>query len=151
MRVLALSFVLVLAGCAPAPKPAEQARPDATAEAWYPQTVGELNALNLEAQKLARAGKFDAAAEIVTQAQPLETRLLSVPRPTLEATVAASDLDDLYGRLLLRNRHYDWAASILQKNVIRWKAWKPQTEDTARRLQAAVAALAECEHRRATP
>ena len=80
-------------------------------------------------------------------AQPLVSRLLSVPRPTLPAIEAASDLDDLYGRMLLRNRQYGWARDCFQKNVIRWKNWKPPTPDTERRWKQAVAAVAECDRR----
>jgi hypothetical protein len=58
---------------------------------------------------------------------------------------AASDLDDLYGRMLLRNRHYGWARSFFQKNAVRWKAWKPQTAETERRRQVAISAVAECD------
>ena len=82
---------------------------------------------------------------IVTNAQPVENRLLSVPRPTLAAMQASSDLDDVYGRMLLRNRQYGWARDFFQKNVIRWKTWKPRTADTERRWKQAVAAVAECD------
>jgi hypothetical protein len=58
---------------------------------------------------------------------------------------AASDLDDLYGRMLLSNRHYEWAQFQFQKNLARWKYWKPQTPDTARRMEAAETAIAECD------
>jgi hypothetical protein len=72
-------------------------------------------------------------------------RLLSVPRPTLEAAEAASDLDQLYGRMLLSNRHYGWARLMFQKNLARWKHWQPQTPETSRRFQQAVSAIAECD------
>jgi hypothetical protein len=74
-------------------------------------------------------------------------RLLSVQRPTLDAAEAASDLDDLYGRMLLANRHYGWARLQFQKNVARWKHWMPQTKETARRLKQAESAIAECDRR----
>ena len=73
------------------------------------------------------------------------SRLLSVPRPTLEATEAASDLDDLYGRMLLANRHYGWARLQFQKNLARWRHWQPETSETVRRLEKAKAAIAECD------
>ena len=72
-------------------------------------------------------------------------RLLAVPNPTLEAAVAASDLDDLYGRMLLSNRHYGWARLQFQKNLSRWKHWQPQTPETARLRQQAESAIAECD------
>jgi hypothetical protein len=60
---------------------------------------------------------------------------------------AVSDLDDLYARMLLSNRHYEWARMLFQKNLARWQSWQPQTDDTARRLQAAQAGIAECDRR----
>ena len=145
MRPLAAVFAIVLTACAPAPKPVEQPKPDPTAEAWYAQATAELAALNRDAEARFRRGQFDTAAAMVTQGQPIEARLLSAPRPTLAAMEAASDLDDLYGRLLMRNHHYSWARSFFQKNSVRWKAWKPQTAETERRRQAAIAAVAECD------
>ena len=41
--------------------------------------------------------------------------------------------------MLLRNRQYGWARGFFQKNVIRWKSWKPQTPDTERRWRQAAA------------
>jgi hypothetical protein len=58
---------------------------------------------------------------------------------------ASSDLDDLYGRMLLSNKHYVWAQTFFQKNSARWKYWQPQTPDTDRRLKQAQAAIAECD------
>jgi hypothetical protein len=57
----------------------------------------------------------------------------------------ASDLDDLYGRMLLANRHYGGARLLFQKNLARWKHWQPQTPETARRLKQAESAIAECD------
>jgi hypothetical protein len=34
---------------------------------------------------------------------------------------------------------------MFQKNAVRWKVWKPQTPETARRWKAAVDAVAECD------
>jgi hypothetical protein len=139
-------LALALAGCAP-PPPAQQPKPEPTAEAWYPETIQKLAAMNRAAEELLQSGKFDAAGAIVTSAQPLENRLLSVPHPTLPAMEAASDLDDIYGRMLLRNRQYGWARDFFQKNLIRWKTWKPQTSDAERRWKQAAAAVAECDRR----
>lgn len=72
-------------------------------------------------------------------------RLLAVPRPTLAAMEAASDLDDLYGRMLLANRHYGWARLLFQKNLARWKNWNPQTEESGRRRKLAESRMAECD------
>ncbi len=118
---------------------------DPTTESWYPRTVEQLAGMNREALKLFESGKADRAAEIVTAAQPVQARLLAPIHPTLGAMEAASDLDRLYGRMLLANRHYGWARLAFQKNVMRWKNWKPQTPDSARRLKEAQAAVAECD------
>jgi len=125
----------------------EQSKPDLTAEAWYGQTTERLIALNREAEHLLKTGRFDQAAARITEGQPLLNRLISVPRVPLAAMEAASDLDDLYGRMLLRNRRYGWARVVFQKNVARWKNWKPQTPETARRLKVAIAAVADCDRR----
>jgi hypothetical protein len=123
----------------------EQPIPDPTSEDWYRQTTEQLAGLNREAKSLVSRGKFDPAADIIERGQPLENRLLAAPRPTLAAMEAASDLDHLYGQLLLENRHYGWARNIFQKNVVRWKNWKPQTPETERRWRLAVSAVAECD------
>jgi hypothetical protein len=60
---------------------------------------------------------------------------------------AASDLDQLYGRMLLANHHYGWARLLFQKNLARWKNWTPQTPETARRSKLAASAIAECDRR----
>ncbi len=137
---------ILLAGCAPPPAPvAQQAKPDPTTEAWYAQTVQQLASMNLQAAKLLESGKADEAAAIITSGQPMAARILAPARPTLAAMEAASDLDQLYGRMLLANRHYGWARLTFQKNLIRWKTWKPQTPDTLRRLKLAQSAIAECD------
>lgn len=123
----------------------EQPKPDPTIEDWYRQTTEQLAVMNREAKNLFSSGKSDPAADIIERGQPLEIRLLAVPRPTLAAMEAASDLDDLYGQLLLQNRHYLWARNMFQKNVVRWKTWKPQTPETERRWRLAVSAVAECD------
>ncbi len=107
--------------------------------------MGQLSALNHEAESLFESGKQDEAAAIVTKAQPLSSRLLTVRNPTLTAMEAASDLDDLYGRMLLANQHYAWARLQFQKNQARWKNWAPQTAETERRRKAALAGMAECD------
>jgi hypothetical protein len=98
-----------------------------------------------DAAELFRKGKRDEASALIVKGQPLESQILGVPRPTLEAQVAASDLDMLYGRMLLSSRNYAWAQFLFQKDVARWKHWTPETEDTVRRLKLAEAAVAECD------
>ena len=143
MRPLLLLTAL-LAACSPAP-PRPKPKPDPVSEPWYSQTVEQLTAMNREAENWLRRGEPDRAGAIVTNGQPLIHRLLSVPYPTLSAMEAVSDLDQLYGRMLLGNRHYVWARVFFQKNLTRWSNWTPQTPETLRRLKMARAAVAECD------
>jgi hypothetical protein len=145
VRLLVIVASALLTACAPAPRPAEAPTADPTAESWYGQTVEQLAALNRQAESLLRKGPSDEAGAILTEGQPLMNRLLAVPRPTLAAMEAASDLDDLYGRMLLANKQYGWARIQFQKNVARWRSWKPETPETARRRKAAEAGIGECD------
>ena len=140
MRLLGLALVALLTGCA-AQKPALPADP--TKEPWYGETVGQLVQLNREAENDFQSGKRDEAGALVEKGQPLMNRLLDVSHPTLEAAEAASDLDDLYGRMLLTNHHYGWARLFFQKNLARWKHWQPQTDETERRRKLADSRIAE--------
>ena len=137
----------VLTSCGVPPAPAPQH--DVTTDAWYGETVEQLAAMTHAAENFFRTGKPDDAAALIEKGEPLASRLLSVPRPTLVATEAASELDDLYGWMLLSNRHYEWARSFFQKNLARWKYWKPQAPETASRLKQAESAIAECDRRMA--
>jgi len=101
--------------------------------------------MDRDAGKLLQSGQSDQAAAIITRGQPFLNRLLSVPRPTLAAMEAVSDLDQLYGQMLLGNHYYGSARLLFQKNVTRWRTWKPQTPDTARRLKLALSGIAECD------
>jgi hypothetical protein len=125
----------------------EQPKPDPVTEQWYGQTVTELVALNRDAEALMSRGKLDDAAALVTKGQPLANRLVAVPRPTLAAMEAASDLDEAYARILLANHNTGWARLTFQKNLSRWSTWKPQTEDTVQRRKQATAGIAECDRR----
>ena len=145
MRLFAFLASGFLTACETASAPPRDAARDATKEAWYSETVQQLVGMNGEARSFFESGKSDQAAALIEKGQPLMSRLLSVPRPTLEATEAASDLDDLYGRMLLANRHYGWARLLFQKNLARWRHWQPETPEAARRLQQAKAAIAECD------
>src|SRR6185295_4893100 len=136
MRYLAIAaaslittlIATLLTGCAAPPAPAG----NPTAEAWYGETVQQLSVLNREAESSFENHKPDQAAALIEKGQPMVSRLLSVSRPTLQAVEAASDLDHLYGRMLLSNRHYGWARLLFQKNLSRWRHWQPPTPDTAR-------------------
>jgi hypothetical protein len=147
VRVLAAFAAVLLAGCAsaPVPAPVEKPKPDPAKEAWYGPATDELVILNRDAEDLLKRGKPEEAAALVTKGQPMMNRLLTAPRPTLAAMEAVSDLDDLYGRMLLSNRNYGWARLQFQKNVSRWKNWTPQTPETARRRKLAESELAGCD------
>ena len=143
---VALTLAAVFLGaCAPAPPPVQSKKQDPTQETWYAEAIEKLAALNGQAKRAFDAGKFDDASNLILEGEPLEKRLLDVPRPTLPAMEAASDLDQLYGQMLLANRNYGWARLQFQKNRARWKSWQPQTPETARRLKLAEDGIAECD------
>jgi hypothetical protein len=139
-------LALLPAGCS-APPQAAKARPDPTTEAAYAEVVAQLTALDRQAEDLLQHSRHDEAAAAITKGQPLQARLLAPSQPTLTAMEAVSDLDDLYARMLVWNHREAWATTLYQKNVVRWKGWKPQTADTLRRLHQAQAGLAECSRR----
>jgi hypothetical protein len=58
---------------------------------------------------------------------------------------AIADLDRIYGKLLISNGYFGEARLLFQKNITRWRIWKPQTPDTERRLKEANADIAECD------
>jgi len=145
VRLLAIMAAALLSGCGSAPPPVG----DAVEPAWYGQTVGQLTELNRSAERFFQDGESDQAAAAIEKGEPLVNRLLNVPKPSLAAVEAASDLDDLYGRMLLSNRHYAWAITLFEKNRSRWKNWTPQTPETARRLKQAETAIEECDRQMA--
>jgi hypothetical protein len=144
VRWLPICAVLLASCTQPEPQP-EAAIPDPTREPWFAETVQELEALNREAEALFQRRRLEEAAALITEGQPLMARLLEAPRPTMDAVAAASDLDELYGRMLLANRHYGWARLQFQKNVARSKNWQPQTEETVRRRKHAESLIMECD------
>jgi hypothetical protein len=140
-----LAAAAALTACSPNPPRAIHPNPDPAREAWYGEAINQLATMTRQAENSLRHGATDQAAATITQGQPLIHRLLSVPRPTLPAMEAVSDLDQLYGQMLLGNRHYVWARVLFQKNLTRWTLWQPRTPDTIRRLRTARAAVAECD------
>jgi hypothetical protein len=142
---LLLILAAALAACSPSPPRAVHPKSDPAKEAWYGETIDQLMAITREAETSFRQGQPDQAAAMITKGQPLIHRLLSIPNPTLPAMEAVSDLDQLYGQMLLSNRHYVWARVLFQKNLTRWINWTPPTPDTLRRLQSARAEVAECD------
>lgn len=145
MRLLSIAAVLLLAACGPPPGPVASTRADATQQLWYGEAVTQLAALDRQAENLYQSGRSDEAAALVTKGESLATRILDVPRPTLAAMETVSDLDQLYGQMLLANRNYGWARLVFQKNRARWKTWKPATSETEHRLRLANSAIAECD------
>jgi len=145
--VLAL-VALLLSGCAKPPVPAAAAAPhDATTDPWYRTATEELRNLTRGANEAYAQDNADKASTLIEQGEPVASRLLAVPKPSLLAVQAASDLDELYGKMLFKNRHYGWARLQFQKNLARWKHWQPRTPDTAARLHAAQMAIDDCDKR----
>jgi len=147
MRIALFIVTILLSACAPESAPRERVQRNPTTEPWYGKTVDELVAINRDAGEFVKNGKPDDAAALIQKGVPLSGRLIAVQKPTLAATEAVSDLDRLYGEMLFSNRNYGWARLLFQKNVARWKYWKPQTPETARRLKEAQSAIAECDRR----
>jgi hypothetical protein len=141
---LLLFAAVLLAGCGPS-APVHAPKVDPTAEAWYAPTAERLTRMDRTAEQLFQSGHADEAAAIVTGGEPLQTRLLAAPRPTLEAMEAIADLDRIYARMLVSNGYFGSARLLFQKNVTRWKTWKPPTPETQRRLQEANSDIAECD------
>jgi hypothetical protein len=140
-----MAFTVLLGGCGPAPAPVASAPVDETKTTAYHDAVAQLAAMNREAEAAYKAGKGDDAAKIMEEEKPLVKRVLAPRQPTVEAMEAASDLDQLYGTMLLGNKHYGWARVMFQENLARWKHWRPVTEESQRRLRLAEAGIAECD------
>lgn len=141
--LLLASFFLASCGSEPSPVAQRQAGPDLA----YLADVAKLRQMDRDAEKLFSQGKGDDAGAIIQAGEPIATRILGVPHPSLDATEAAADLDELYGKMLFSNKRFGWARLQFQKNVVRWKYWKPQTPETERRLKAAQAQIADCDRR----
>jgi hypothetical protein len=139
----ATALLLVLVNCGEPPAP--QAEHDETTDQWYIDDVKQMVDATQKGEAFFRDGKQDEASSLILQAETASDQVLAVPRPTLAAMQAASDLDSLYGRMLLANRHYGWARFLFQKNVARWRTWKPESDDTKRRLTEAQAQIDECD------
>jgi hypothetical protein len=142
---LLLAAVALLAGCGAGAPTAQVPKADPTTGAWYAQSTARLGSMDRSAQQLFESGRKDEAAAIVQSALALHDRLLAAPRPTLAAMEAIADLDRIYGKLLISNGYFGEARLLLQKNITRWRTWKPQTPETERRLKEANSDIAECD------
>jgi hypothetical protein len=135
----------LLAACGPAAPAAKAPKADPTTEVWYAQSTEKLTNMDRAAEQYFQAGRSQEAAAIVTSAQSLQSRLLAAPRPTLAAMEAIADLDRVYGKMLVSNGYFGEARLLFQKNITRWKTWKPPTPETERRLREANSDIAECD------
>jgi len=147
VRAILCCSCLVLSACSPAPAPGSRSAVDPTTQPWYTDTLKDVNTLVQGARQAIHDRKPDAASALIQRGEPLSARLLSVPHATLAATEAASDLDELYAQMLFSNRNYGWARLMYQKNLSRWKYWKPATPETQRRLKEVQSEIAECDRR----
>lgn len=120
---------------------------DPAHEPRYTAAAAELRRLHTDAAALYRQGRREAAGKRILEAQPFSAELLAVPRPTLEAMMAVSDLDDLYARILFENRQYGWARLLFQKNAARWRTWAPRSEETEQLRRSAEAGIAACDRK----
>lgn len=141
--LFALFVSAVCVNCGPEPAPGPP--PDPTTEAWYRDAITQLVTMNRQAEDDLRNGKPDDASALILKGEPIASQILGVRKPTLAAMEAASDVDDLYGRMLLSNKHYEWAEFQFQKNLARWKYWQPQTDETTRHVKDAEAKIAQCD------
>jgi hypothetical protein len=135
----------LLAGCGPSSPSAQAPTADPATDSGYVQSTARLTEMDRAAEKLFQAGRTQEAAAIVTRGEALQTRLLAAPRPTLEAMEAVADLDRIYAKLLISNGYFGESRLLFQKNITRWKTWKPQTAETERRLKEANSDIAECD------
>jgi hypothetical protein len=140
-----LCAAALLAGCGPSSPQSQAPKVDPTTETWYAQSTERLANMDRSAEQLFKAGRADEAAAIVSSGESLQARLLAAPRPTLEAMEAIADLDRIYAKMLISNGYFGEARMLFQKNITRWKVWKPQTPETERRLKEANSDIAECD------
>ena len=144
LRVLFLPALFLLAACG-APAPQKKAPVEPSKESWYQPAIEELRSVNAAIARFADAGEYDKAARAIIHGQELEAKLLSSSHPPLEAAIAVSDLEDIYGRMMLAQKKYGWARLVFQKNLARWKYWRPITDDSQARMERARQQIIECD------
>jgi hypothetical protein len=144
MKKIWLIAAILLTACFSAPPPPPPPH-DVTKDEWYGKSVAELASMDRDAEADFAAGKPDDAAAVIEKGETISAKLLDATHPTLEAMQAASDLDDLYARMLFSSKNYGWARLMFQKNLARWKHWAPQTSDTERRMKQAQDGIDRCD------
>jgi hypothetical protein len=142
MRFLLIPFALSLVACGP-PEPKPKADPLKSVS--YTKALEKLQELNKGAREDLAAERSKDAADKVNEGQPAAAKLLSVSEPPLEAMLAVSDRDQLYAEMLMANRHWGFARQMMATEATRWKNWKPETDETRRRLKIAQDRIAECD------
>jgi hypothetical protein len=128
MRTLLVAARDVMVSCAaPPPPPAQKAAVDPGDGEWYAPAITELAGLNRESG-VAIAG---AASPTMRRENHEGAGVVGAAAvgcaPPLEAMEAAADNENLYAGMLLANKNFGWARLSYQKNVSRWKNWRPQT------------------------
>lgn len=144
---IAALLLLALCSCTPRDTPVLVPPADPMENASYREALDQLRNWNAEAAEHWRKGEKALAASALKQAQPLAKELLDARRPPQAAFEAVSDFDQLYAAVLLSNGHTVWARQIYMTNAVRWRNWKPQTEDTLRRRKEAEAGVAEADRK----
>lgn len=118
---------------------------DPTRQPEYRAAIERLHTLNTEARQHYAAGRRKEAAALVNEGEEYSKQLLAANRPSLSAMEAVSDRDALYADMLFANRHFGHARQMYQRNVARWKHWRPQTDASRQRLADAEAAISRCD------
>ncbi len=136
---------MLFAACGSAPPEPAKAKADPALEPAYLRAIEELAGLNGSAAGYLKKGDRSEASALIERGEPFSKQLLAIPQPSLAALEAVSDRDQMYAEMLMGNRHWAYARQMLLKNRLRWRNWKPETPDTARRREAAEKAIAECD------
>ncbi len=145
--IAAALLLLVLSACTKRDNPALVPPADPMQQESYREALSQLRNWNAEAAAHWQKGEKDLAAAALKQAQPLAKELLDSRRPPREAFESVSDFDQLYAAVLLSKGHTAWARQIYMTNAVRWRNWKPETEDTRRRREEAEKGVAEADRK----
>lgn len=139
------ALALLLAACG-SPARAPQAAAPKIDRAAQRARLAELENANRAARELFDKGDRAAAGEIVGRTEAMAIALIGGdPSPSIEIMRAVSDHDELYGRLLMANRHWGHARHILAKIENRWRLWQPQDDESRKRRSGAITLMRECE------